>query len=348
MSTRVVKKKRLNNLSTLPTIELSEEMSGPKNVRFCKELQFERKHKMFNNSQIVTPQTFNFKTAYGNLQLSWQILYTLNVDQSCGYNSSLGRYEYYRMDNIEVKLLDKMYTDYVAYVNIEINCYPLYFKFDSKSAESLKRSMSDLRVKDSASLMQVSIRLLTEDKGAARKIENYNSYVESEKSCNVKLCVGEENFSAHREILAFHSSIFASKFEHDSKVLQIKDVEPKILKYLIDYIYFAEVDCDDIADWLKLIVAAEKYSVMTLLTLCENHITEKLNAENVAEVFTIADLVKSEELKKECVKFIVKNKAIVLKTPGYKNLVKTRSDLVSELFSYIMLCCSLKLESDDE
>lgn len=326
--------------------------------RHCKEMKFECQHKLFREFKKITPESMSFDTTAKDSEgdtfnLSWQIKYSLTDLHNFGYGTSNN---HFKMDLIEVNLLDELAKNDTAYVNINVCGYTsIDLKFDSKSFRQVKKKIPDLIIKNdnNESFIHLKISLIHEDRSISRMIDNYNSFVKSEKSCNVALKVDDDRFTAHREILSAHSPVFASMFDNNwiegsTNAVNIKDVEPGVMKHLLDYIYRAKIHSKDIQDWLKIIVAADRYSIMSLVSVCEGYISDRLNAENVADVLTIADLVKSEELKKECLKFIVENNNEVVKTSGYKNLVAEHTDLVTEILSFIMHGCSLALKKESD
>lgn len=328
-------------------------------VRHWKESRFEWHQVMlesFPDGDAPVLKSYSFVTnatdlACNEFKLSWEIVITLTATQSNSYDHRNHVYYFdYKVNEVKVSLKEKLIIEINAYVNIDICGQILDLEFDSKSASSVVKKMTNLTVNYSENppLIHFKVQLIQKDRATCRVIENYNHFIKSEKSCNVKLVIEDDKIPAHREILSAHSPVFASMFESDmveSKDGEVKiiDIEFKILKHLVNYIYYAEIESDDMDDWLALIVAADKYAIESLVKICEDYIAEKLTIDNVVDVFTTADLVKAENLKEVCVKFIVENKAVVLKTESYKKMVKTRTDLVSEMFSYIMLCCSLSL-----
>lgn len=352
------------------------QMDAPEYTRLCKEWRFNREHKLFKDLKKVTPESFTFDTTVTDYfkendkyTISWKVNYEL-----CETNN------YFSVRNVEVILGDKLRGGYIAYVEVEIakivylddkccettketdkkytirqNADDMTIKFGGFFSKLVaKNDFSNFSyVKDNNLVIRVRVHLLFEDESANRVIENYESYVKSEESCNVELIVGEKKFSAHREILSAHSLYFKSFFEGNWKEksenkVKIDDVQPNIFKHLLDYIYFADIDCKVVDDWLKIIVAADKYLINSLYKLSEDCLCYALDAENFSDVFTVADLVNSKKLKTKCVVYLARNKEDILKTKGYKNLVKTREDLATELLSHVMSGCDLYVSNFTE
>lgn len=345
----------------------SREMDVPLSTALRKESRFEWLHKIFKVFEFDNlgdkTDSFTFDTAVadathksGKYKLSWRVDFSFRNIMGLNQSGVLPKYFYFH--DIKVTLLNKLNVNDIAYVTVSLMLRDqiVNFTFDSESELSVTKELDiskHYEINVAKSFILVEVRLFHEDKIASRMLDNYNTYVASEKSCNIELCAGDKKFPAHREILTAHSKYFESRFTDDwlekkQVKIEIEGVEPKILKFVLDHIYFAEIDCEDVVDWLKIIVAADYFQINSLYKVSEDYISGKVDAENFADVFTNADLVSSKKLKEECVKFIAENKAAVVNSKGYKNLVKTREDLATELLTHVMLGCSLFVEKGDE
>lgn len=312
------------------------------NCKKYQQIQHEYKHRLFHNN-LPTPGSFSLSIPFQDYDFSWNITYTLT--RRINYQNN------YIMSQLDLNLAEKPTIEFTAFISIKICETTLDFRFDSKNGclpKSTSLNITNILSADNNPLI-FTVTLLVEDNSIDLVLKNYSKFLNNEKLSDVTIVIKEEKFPAHVDVLSEHSKVFTSMFESDmlekkNGQVKIDDIEPNIFKLLLDYIYYARIKSKDIKDWLALIVIADKYAIESLVKICEHYVSKNLTAENVVDVFTISDLVKAEDLKKNCVKFIVKNKAVVLKTDGYRKLVKTRTDLVSEMFSYIMLCCSLTLE----
>lgn len=183
-------------------------------------------------------------------------------------------------------------------------------------------------------------------------------YREHEKSSFIEACdrlIGNQNLSditfvvqneeipACKSILSSYSHVFASMFssgmkEEQSSRVEIIDIEPTIFKLFLRYIYCGRVESTDIEKLLKLVIAADKYSVKSLVDLCAYRISMNLSVDTAVDALIVSDIVSAKFFKKECIRFIVENKHKVVDTKSYEAMVKTHAHLLSEIFRQIDHC----------
>lgn len=87
---------------------------------------------------------------------------------------------------------------------------------------------------------------------------------------DIKIIAGKKTYQLHRNILTSCSPVFDAMLKNDTeeKILEIKDIRSEVLNELFKYIYCAKVDDIDKID-SELLIAAEKYNVIALKSLCE-------------------------------------------------------------------------------
>ena len=88
---------------------------------------------------------------------------------------------------------------------------------------------------------------------------------------DINLVVGDTRFPVHKAILASRSPVFAGMFRHiemeESKqgIVQIKDLEPDVLKEMLKFIYTGKTSqLESMAD--ELLSAADKVRFFLLLS----------------------------------------------------------------------------------
>lgn len=294
-----------------------------KSVVYYEKCQFVYQHKFFNDQQELTPESFELLTDGPNNKctLRWKVEYLL-INQS--------------LYHVKVTPLDEL-TGNSADVKITADDCSSLFKFDMNcSATQFKLMEPSVKIGVN-SCMNIEIFISHESENFGQLLKNYNELLLNEQFNDVTFVIGREKFAAHRQILSTQSSVFKSMFEHDmlektSGVVKITDVESNTFKLLLRYIYYGKVNASDLEDWLKLLVAADKYDMTNLSSLCEDRVIKNLNVYNVSDALVTADRVNAEALKEKSVNFIVRNKRRVINTKGFKNLVKTRrADLLYEL-----------------
>lgn len=172
-------------------------------------------------------------------------------------------------------------------------------------------------------------------------IEDYDKFLKNQEFCDIIFVVENEEIPAHKQILIARNEVFAKMFtskmlEKETSRVEIIDIESKIFKLLLRFIYCGKIGSIEANELQKLILAADKYSVENLVNICGNRLFSKLSIENAVHTLMIADLVRINYLKKNCIDLILKYKDKVIETEGYKEMVKSgRIELLSELFQKI-------------
>uniref|UniRef100_A0A0E0LSJ2 BTB domain-containing protein n=1 Tax=Oryza punctata TaxID=4537 RepID=A0A0E0LSJ2_ORYPU len=148
--------------------------------------------------------------------------------------------------------------------------------------------------------------------------------------------VGGEVFTAHSVVLAARSPVFMAEFygpmraERGQQIV-IQDVQPVVFKALLHFMYtdsFSPAVNHDLSrdEWQELVkhllIAADRYAVEGLKTICENALCKSLSVDNVATIVALADQHNCSRLKEACVTFIASPNRLddVSETEGYGRL----------------------------
>lgn len=147
-----------------------------------------------------------------------------------------------------------------------------------------------------------------------------------------------EKFRVHKAILAAHSDVFKAMFreetiESQKQLVKLVDVTAEDLKYLIEYLYTGYLKNIENADFVNLLMIADRYNLKGLRHLSQCALAEQLTIENAFYILAMADMYDSNYLKAESLKFIKKNKD-TLKVNTFKDI--TNAELVRELFTYLV------------
>jgi hypothetical protein len=152
----------------------------------------------------------------------------------------------------------------------------------------------------------------------------------SDKSCGrdvkFKFKNAKDDLWAHQAILAVRSPLFKAMFasgmsECVSGEIEVVDLEPKIMKELLIFLYTDTFSTpavmDDEETIRSLFAAAHFYDVPCLRTECEAALIAQLRTDNVCPLLLLAESVSANELKKACVRFAVSNCPDVFRTAQY-------------------------------
>ncbi|PKI73310.1 hypothetical protein CRG98_006248 [Punica granatum] len=145
---------------------------------------------------------------------------------------------------------------------------------------------------------------------------------------DVTFDVAGEKFRAHKLVLAARSNVFRAKFidniGEEKEEMVITDLEPKVFKALLHFIYRDDLSGDvvsigsssstctsSIADTLtaKLLAAADKYGLERMRLMCESRLCKEISINSVARILALADCCHAKELKAVCLKFAAENLA---------------------------------------
>lgn len=159
---------------------------------------------------------------------------------------------------------------------------------------------------------------LTEEtpKKKFKVFDTFEKVLENKKFSDVTIIAKEKSYYLHKCILASSSVVFDAMFTNDIKeknvnIVEIKDIEKKVLDKFFQYIYTGKVDdIHDVA--VDLLSAAEKYAVKGLKTLCEESMDIHLNrfqdgSSKAIEYLNLAITNNAEVLKASVIRCLAKH-----------------------------------------
>ncbi|WOK91586.1 BTB/POZ and MATH domain-containing protein 4 isoform X1 [Canna indica] len=184
---------------------------------------------------------------------------------------------------------------------------------------------------------------------------HFGALLDKQEGSDVIFYVAGEKFHAHKLVLAARSPIFSSQFfdglDGGRNEIVVTDVEPKVFKAMLHFIYRDTLVEDEmlvtsnlpepsISDTLvaKLLAAADKYSLRRLRLLCEAYLCRDISVNSVSSTLALADRYHAMELKAACLKFAAENLAAVMRSSGFEYLRDNCSSLQSELLKIIAGC----------
>jgi speckle-type POZ protein len=151
---------------------------------------------------------------------------------------------------------------------------------------------------------------------------DFLSLLESKERTDVTFQVSGETICAHRCLLAARSAVFRAEFfgpmkkDTASDVIRIDDIEARVFKLLLTFIYTDTVpmmkkrkqgernDGDVNVMWQQLLVAADRYGVQGLRLVCERRLGSYINTNTVATILALAEQHHCRRLKEECLDFL--------------------------------------------
>ncbi|XP_020586053.1 BTB/POZ and MATH domain-containing protein 4-like isoform X1 [Phalaenopsis equestris] len=184
---------------------------------------------------------------------------------------------------------------------------------------------------------------------------HFGLLLEKQESSDVIFDVAGEKIHAHKLVLAARSPIFRSMFfdgpDEALSEIVITDLEPKVFKAMLHFIYKDTLDEDDVpvgsgspgisvSDTLaaKLLAAADKYGLARLRLMCESYLCKDISVNSVAGTLALADRFHAMELKAACLRFAAENLSAVMRSSGFEYLKENCPSLQSELLKIIAGC----------
>ncbi|XP_008203955.1 protein roadkill-like [Nasonia vitripennis] len=161
------------------------------------------------------------------------------------------------------------------------------------------------------------------------------------ESSDVTLVSRGEEFPAHRNILASDSVVFSAMFirsaEENAEInnrIIINDVNPDVLHQVLRFIYTRKLSQYELVP--DVLIAADKYELGKLKTLCERILFDKMSPNNVCGILLLADRYNFQSLKNWALFFISAFADHVIRTPGFQVLTNSSStDLMAEVYCEI-------------
>ena len=148
-------------------------------------------------------------------------------------------------------------------------------------------------------------------------IEKMDSLLEEKIFWDTKVQVGESVFKVHKVILASASDVFKKMFENEMQekktgVVNICDVDPKVMSDLLSYIYTGSAP-NMKSHTKELLVAADKYGMDNLVFICMKQLESDLLPETIADIVFVADRIAlGKPLKDACINFIREHSSVLL------------------------------------
>ncbi|TVU31444.1 hypothetical protein EJB05_23128, partial [Eragrostis curvula] len=154
--------------------------------------------------------------------------------------------------------------------------------------------------------------------------------------------VGGEQLTAHRYVLAARSSVLMAQLfgpmkEKTMTDIQIDDMEAKVFKALLHFIYtdsLPEIDEDEtIGMGQHLFVAADRYNMERLKLICADLILKHIDISTAATTLALAEQHGCQELKEGCFGFLryPGNVKSVVQSDGFEYLKSNYPSLLVEL-----------------
>ena len=128
------------------------------------------------------------------------------------------------------------------------------------------------------------------------------------KFTDVVFNIGTRQFPAHKSIMAARSEVFAAMFQHPTtenltNQVIIEDIEPDVFQEMLRFIYTGRLNLATMKIMaVGLLIAADKYLLIKLKTVCEKYLLRQMSPVNCVELILRNDLLNPPEHLKKSIK----------------------------------------------
>ena len=163
-------------------------------------------------------------------------------------------------------------------------------------------------------------------------LKDFEKLFENIIHCDVIFNVGDQQFPAHKDILAARSPIFAAMFKHSTKEnlsgeVDVPDIESNVFKELLRYIYTGEVPLERMdAVAAGLLAAADKYLLEKLKKACADHLINEMSPENCVKLLSLGENDPAYCLREKAIDYVRQYPAEVTATDSWKKANEEKAE----------------------
>jgi len=166
---------------------------------------------------------------------------------------------------------------------------------------------------------------------------NMKSLWQDPKHSDVILKCQTEQLLCHKSILAARSAVFGRMFDADMKestcgVVVIDDVEPEVLKAMVNFIYTGEDVTEQVDDLANLVYVGDKYELKGLLELCFQKFNSDHDDAQLVELLIMADKHSLDKFKELAMRRIIMDKGKFILDKEFLIRIESYPKLLVELF----------------
>ncbi|KAM3335765.1 hypothetical protein ACQJBY_029959 [Aegilops geniculata] len=173
--------------------------------------------------------------------------------------------------------------------------------------------------------------------------QHLGDLLKTEKGADVVFEVDGHTFAAHRCVLAARSPVFSAELFGGMKegntagAVRIDEMEAEVFKALLWFVYTdslpvtEEEDEDVICQ--HLLVAADRYGMERLKSICEEKLCKYINGGSVSTILTLAEQHHCDGLKKACLSFLGSpaNLRALMDSDGFDHLSTSCPSVIKNL-----------------
>ena len=132
------------------------------------------------------------------------------------------------------------------------------------------------------------------------------------------------------------SPVFSAMFdnqmlESQTNIVNIKDFDDSVFEILLKFLYTGKVAQLNRDRCPQLLMAADKYQLNDLKTICGQYLYSNLNNDNAIQALVLADALNDHKLKSRSLDYIKNNIKELIKTNDWKQLIESDSSKIEDL-----------------
>ncbi|CAO2149778.1 unnamed protein product [Urochloa humidicola] len=182
-------------------------------------------------------------------------------------------------------------------------------------------------------------------------IQQFGRLLQDGEGVDVTFQVAGKKFAAHRCVLAARSPVFMAELfgpmkENTKNDICIEDMDPRVFKAMLHFIYtdtMADIDKGDddaLVITQQLLVAADRYDLERLKLICEDKLCGYIDASTVGATLALAEQHGCHGLKKACFSFLKtpSNLEAAMGNEGFDHLMSSCPSVIKELLAKVGPC----------
>ena len=155
----------------------------------------------------------------------------------------------------------------------------------------------------------------------------------SRDGADVTLCCGEERLAAHSFVLCLRSPVLRALLRgplaSDLSAVPVPSfVQADVMKRVLQFIYTDALEPSSPEEAQHLLAAGDHFGLTRLVSICAAHLASSLTVENASFALTLASQHGADGLRDATLRFVAKNAAAVVGTPGWAHLKAACPELV--------------------
>ncbi|KAM0827200.1 hypothetical protein ACQ4PT_068344 [Festuca glaucescens] len=174
--------------------------------------------------------------------------------------------------------------------------------------------------------------------------QHLGDLLRTEKGADVVFEVAGETFAAHRCVLAARSPVFSAMLfggMKEGNTVHIHDMEAQVFKALLCFAYTDSLagatEEEDEVMFQHLLVAADRYNMERLKSVCEDKLCKHIDVYKVATILALAEQHHCDGLSKACLSFLGSpaNLRAFMDNAGFDHLSRSCPSVIKKLIAML-------------